>query len=110
MALGRELLSGAKPTAPRPGPAPRLTDSDCAFYLRLGALDRPGVLSAVASALGRLGISIATISQPGGRGLKSVPIILTTHPASPGTFGRALRDILALPNVSRRHTVMRLLP
>jgi homoserine dehydrogenase len=110
VALGRELLSGAKPAASRPAAAPRLADSDCAYYLRLGALDRPGVLSAVTAALGRLGISIATINQPGGCDPKSVPIIITTHPASPGTFGRALRDILALPNVSRRHTVMRLLP
>jgi len=110
LALGRELLSGAAPAAQRSGPAPRLCDSDCAFYLRLGALDRPGVLSAVTAALGRLGISIATINQPGGCDPKSVPIILTTHRTSPGTFGRALRDILALPNVSRRHTVMRLLP
>jgi len=110
VALGRELLSGAKPAALRTGPAPRLADSDCAFYLRLGARDRPGVLSAVTAALGRLGISIATINQPGGRDPHRVPIIITTHPASPGSFGRALRDILALPNVSRRHTVMRLLP
>ncbi|MDD5627760.1 MAG: homoserine dehydrogenase [Elusimicrobia bacterium] len=110
MALGRELVSGAAPASPQPGPAPRLADSDCAFYLRLGALDRPGVLSAVTAALGRLGISIATINQPGGCDPKSVPIIITTHPASPGTFGRALRDILALPSISRRHTVMRLLP
>ncbi len=110
MALGRELLSGAKPAAHRSGPAPRLCDSDCAFYLRLGALDRPGVLSAVTATLGRLGISIATINQPGGCDPKNVPIIITTHPTSPGTFGRAVRDILALPNVSRRHTVMRLLP
>ena len=110
MALGRELISGAKPSAPRSGPTPRLADSDCAFYLRLGARDRPGVLCAVTAALGRLGISIATINQPGGCDPKSVPIILTTHPTSPGTFGRALRDILALPDISRRHTVMRLLP
>jgi len=129
LALGRELISGAAPAAPRPGPAPRLADSDCAFYLRLGALDRPGVLCAVTAALSRLGISIATINQPGACGIgssagagrtdfltaggcdpKNVPIIITTHPTSPGAFGRALRGILALPSVSRRHTVMRLLP
>ena len=110
MALGRDLLSGAAPAAPRPGPAPRLYDSDCAFYLRLGALDRHGVLSAVTAALSRLGISIATINQPGGCDPKNVPIIITTHPTNPGTFGRALRGILALPSISRRHTVMRLLP
>jgi homoserine dehydrogenase len=110
LALGRELLAGAALAAPRPGPALRLADSDCAFYLRLAALDRPGVLSAVTAALGRLGVSIATINQPAGWDPKGVPIIITTHPANPGTFGRALRSILALPAISRRHTVMRLLP
>ena len=109
LALGRDIVSGAAPAAPPAGPALRLADSDCAFYLRLNVLDRPGVLSAITAALGRLGISIATINQPEGGSRRSVPIIITTHPSSPGTFGRALRDILALPDVSRRHTVMRLL-
>jgi homoserine dehydrogenase len=110
IALGRDLLSGAAPAQSRLGPAPRLADTDCAFYLRLAALDQPGVLSAVTAALGRLGISISTINQPAGWDPKGVPIIITTHPANPGTFGRALRSILALPAISRRHTVMRLLP
>ena len=110
LALGRELLAGGPPAVRRTGPGLRLADSDCAFYLRLAALDRPGVLSAVTAALGRLGVSIATINQPSGWDPKGVPIIITTHPTNPGTFGRALRAILALPAISRRHTVMRLLP
>jgi homoserine dehydrogenase len=110
LSLARELASGACAPAPRTGPHHRLADSACAFYLRLAALDRPGVLSAVTAALGRLGISIASINQPGGRDPKNVPIIITTHPTDPGTFGSAVRDILALPSISRRHTVMRLLP
>ena len=39
----------------------------------------------------------------------SVPVILTTHEATQGAFDRALRDILALPAISRRHTVLRML-
>jgi len=109
-ALARDILSGASPAPPPPAPAPRLADSDASFYLRLAAMDRPGVLSAVAAVLGRLGISIATIHQPASADPNNVPVIITTHPACPGTFGRALRGILALPSVSRRHTVMRLLP
>ncbi|MFA6003741.1 MAG: homoserine dehydrogenase [Elusimicrobiota bacterium] len=107
--LGRALVSGASASPPRPAAAvPRLADSDSAFYLRLAAQDRPGVLCAITSALGRLGISISTIHQPAGDG-RTAPVIITTHAANPGTFGRALRDILALGSISRRHTVMRLL-
>lgn len=108
--LGRDIVSGAAAPRPRPAAAaPRLTDSDSAFYLRLAAQDRPGVLCAITAALGRLGISIATIHQPASDG-RTAPVIITTHAANPGTFGRALRDILALDSISRRHTVMRLLP
>ena len=110
LALGRELVSGAAPASAPPGPAPVLGESACSFYLRLAALDRPGVLSAVTQVLGGLGISISTIHQPGACGPKHIPIMLTTHPARPETFRRALRRILALPDISRRHTVMRLLP
>ena len=110
LSLGRELVSGAAPASAPPGPAPVLDENACSFYLRLAALDRPGVLSAVTQVLGGLGISISTIHQPGDCGLKHVPIMLTTHPARPETVRRALRRILALPDVSRRHTVMRLLP
>jgi len=110
LALGREALGGARPEAAPLTPAPRVADSESSFYLRLLAQDRPGVLSAVTAAMGRLGVSIATINQPGGADPRAVPIFITTHPAKPGAFGRALRGILALPSISRRHAVMRLLP
>ena len=110
LALAQEIsLGGKNTTPPRPQATVSVSDSDCAFYLRLAAQDRPGVLSAVTSILGRLGISMASIHQPESTG-RSVPVIITTHPASPGTFGKALREISALPDISRRHTVMRLLP
>ncbi|MDD5657198.1 MAG: homoserine dehydrogenase [Elusimicrobia bacterium] len=109
VAAGREILSGkAAPPAPPAAPAPRPAAADCAFYLRLSALDRPGVLCAITSKLSRFGVSIATIHQPATGG-RDACVMITTHPAKPEIFGRALRAILALPAVSRRHAVMRLL-
>ncbi|HAM34998.1 MAG TPA: homoserine dehydrogenase [Elusimicrobia bacterium] len=107
----RDILSGvrAEAAADRHAEA-RPASSPWSFYLRLAALDRPGVLSSVASVLGRRGISISTIHQPGATGSRSVPIIITTHPTSAEDFCRAKREILALSSVSRQHMIMRLLP
>lgn len=85
-------------------------ESVSAFYLRIFAQDRPGVLAAVAAALGRRGISIASIHQsdePEKNGL--LPIVLTTHPTSHGDFHAALSEILRQKSIAKRHTVLRLL-
>lgn len=108
--LSRDLLGGM-PAARRPVARAVVADPDASvsgFYLRLMARDKPGVLARVTAALGRRGISIATIhqSEPG-RG--PVPIMITTHPTSRGSLRRALREILAGPSVARAHAVMRLL-
>lgn len=86
-------------------------DSFSSFYLRLSAADKPGVLAHIASALGRHGISIASIHQPtsGLAATRGTLIILTTHPTTQGKFSQSLKEILALNSVSRRHSVLRML-
>ncbi len=110
--LARELLGAASPESPAAAPAELAPaeDSVSPFYLRLRAMDRPGVLARVAQALGRRGISIASIHQPqsGGRALWA-QVVLTTHPAAQGRFDDALADILRIPSISPRHAVLRML-
>jgi homoserine dehydrogenase len=110
--LARELL-GETPPARGPALAARLVparESVSSFYIRLHVVDRPGVLASIAQALGRRRISIASIHQPEARtGERGVPVVITTHPARTGDFRAALRDVLALAAVSRRHAVMRIL-
>jgi homoserine dehydrogenase len=109
--LSRDLLGRLPRALPEPldvEVAP-IEDSVAGFYLRLFAKDRPGVLARVADALGRRGISIASIHQSDEPGAAGLPIVLTTHPTSHGRFSKALEEILALPTIARRFAVMRLL-
>jgi homoserine dehydrogenase len=77
-----------------------MDDVLCEYYLRFEARDKPGVLGAIASVLGRNGISIASVIQQG-RGVEStVPVIMRTHEARERNLKRALAQIKRLHTVS----------
>jgi homoserine dehydrogenase len=109
--LCRDILGAVPPMSQPDAPVELLpiSESVSPFYLRVFAQDKPGVLAKIAAALGRRGISIASIHQADTPAPAGVPIVLTTHPAAFGSFQTALRDILALKSVARRHTVLRML-
>lgn len=70
-----------------------MADVICEYYLRFTARDKPGVLGAIASVLGRNGISIVSVIQQG-RGVETtVPVIMRTHEARERNLRRALRQI-----------------
>jgi homoserine dehydrogenase len=65
----------------------------CEYYLRFAARDKPGVLGAIASVLGRNGISLVSVIQQG-RGVETtVPVIMRTHEARERNLRRALHQI-----------------
>ena len=73
-----------------------------AYYLRLQAIDRPGVLAAVTEFLGSLEISIEAIQQrePETENADgSVPIILLTHEVPEDRMNQALSQIEALEDI-----------
>jgi homoserine dehydrogenase len=63
------------------------------YYLRFKAADKPGVLGAIASILGRSGISIASVIQQGREAERTVPIVMRTHQARERNLKRALAAI-----------------
>ncbi len=65
----------------------------CEYYLRFMAQDKPGVLGAIASVLGRYGISIASVIQKGRGAETTVPVIMRTHGALERSLKRALTTI-----------------
>jgi len=72
------------------------------YYLRFMAVDRPGVLAGISGALGRHGISIASVIQRGrGRHGQEVPIVMLTHCAHEGSLRAALGEIEGCGSVSR---------
>jgi homoserine dehydrogenase len=72
----------------------------CEYYLRFEARDKPGVLGAIASVLGRNGISIASVIQQG-RGVEgTVPVIMRTHGARERSLKHALAQIKRFQTIS----------
>ncbi|MGD2020135.1 MAG: ACT domain-containing protein, partial [Thiohalocapsa sp.] len=71
-----------------------------AYYLRLTALDRSGVMASIAGILGEEGISIEAIQQKEpAPGETHVPLIMLTHRVREADMNRALARIKALEAV-----------
>ena len=69
-------------------------DWECAYYVRLSAADRPGVLAHIASRLGEKGVSIHLMTQRGPQDEKGhVPVVLITHTAWESNVNAALQTI-----------------
>ena len=73
-------------------PAPIDTHSG-AYYLRLAAIDKPGVLSAVSTALSKEGISIEQMIQRGHAPGEPVQLVMITHPTVEAHMQAALTQI-----------------
>jgi homoserine dehydrogenase len=74
-------------------PIVRTADLEGEYYLRFSVLDRPGVLSSIAGALGDQGISIASVVQPERHESRAVPVVIMTHHAREAALRIALEEI-----------------
>jgi len=121
VSAARDILSGAVSRMPASGARIRSQersalraagDARSEFYLRVTALDRPGVLSAVTGVLGRHGVSIASVIQRGRAETQeeSVPILIVTHDASYAEMCAALAEIDAMPAVKKGSFLARMIP
>jgi homoserine dehydrogenase len=95
-------LAGEPRTRMRP-----MADVRSAYYLRVTAQDRPGVLSQVAGILGRHDISIATVIQKGRGGAAAVPVVMMTHEAIERNMRAALDEIDRLAVVAAPTVLLR---
>jgi homoserine dehydrogenase len=74
---------------------------ETAYYLRMRAQDKPGVMARIAGILGEEGISIEAIKQKEPEeGATHVPLVMLTHRVVEGQMNRAIRQIEALESVS----------
>ncbi len=84
-----------------------IDEVETAYYLRLQAEDRPGVIAAVAGILGDAGISIEAIhQQEPGESDTHVPLVMLTHRVREGQMNAAIAHIEALGSI--RGTVTRI--
>jgi homoserine dehydrogenase len=78
-----------------------MTDIRSRYYLRVMAVDKPGVLSKVSGVLGDHHISIASVIQKGRAEQAAVPVVMLTHEAVEGDMQKALKRINHLEVVAR---------
>ncbi|MHA7815636.1 MAG: homoserine dehydrogenase [Pseudohaliea sp.] len=108
--LARELSRGQRCPLPALGlpmgqlrelPILPMGEVRTAWYLRLEAEDRPGVMSQVSSILGDQGISIEALIQKAPQpGQSRVPVVVVTNVASQGNLERAVMAIEALDSIA----------
>jgi homoserine dehydrogenase len=70
-----------------------ISETQSRYYLRVSALDKPGVLSKVSGILGTHHISISSVIQKERREESSVPVVMMTHEAREGNMRQALQEI-----------------
>ncbi|MFN3477227.1 MAG: ACT domain-containing protein, partial [Candidatus Methylomirabilales bacterium] len=77
------------------------------YYLRVMAIDKPGVLSKISGVLGDHNISIASVIQKGRREQATVPVVMMTHEAKEGDMQKALKRIDRLEVVMEKTVCLR---
>jgi homoserine dehydrogenase len=80
------------------------------YMLRFSALDKPGVLAAIAGSLGNHGISIESMVQTSHQAddAAPVPIVIMTHEAREGAVQDALAEIDRFDFVSQKTGLIRI--
>ncbi|HKK56779.1 homoserine dehydrogenase [Marinobacter sp.] len=94
---------GFRPDAMENLPVLPMEDIQSAYYLRITALDHPGVLAKIASVISEHGINIESIMQKesefkDGR----IPVIILTHTVQERQMNRAIEELEALSDIDGR--------
>ena len=85
-----------------------ISEVSSAWYLRLDAEDKPGVMAAITQCLSHHGIGIESLIQkPESAALPKVPVILLTDEAPTRAIEQAIAEIEALPSVGGPVTCLR---
>jgi homoserine dehydrogenase len=93
--------------AATPLPLRPIADIRSTYYLRVMALDRPGVLAQVAGILGQHDISLVSVLQKARAEREAVPVVMMTHEARERDMRTALALIDRLDVVAGRTTMIR---
>ena len=118
VSLARNIVKGVSdrvPLLPCGSRAPKairikpMSDVQTRYYLRFTAVDKPGVLSAIAGALGRNQISIHSVVQKGrDTSNTAVSIFMLTHEAKESDLQKAIRQLEKLSMLKGKTMVIRI--
>ena len=85
-----------------------INDIETQYYIRIMAIDKPGVFSSIAGILGRNLISISSVMQKVHKKGAAVPVVLVTHEAKERNIRRALKTINSLPIIKGKCVAIRI--
>jgi len=105
--MGRPVVYGPKET--RVEKVKDISDVESKYYLRITALDEPGVLHSISGILSELDISIESVSQKKADEGEAVPIFMVTHHALEKNVQEALKLIEEMDFVKEETVLIRLL-
>ena len=80
---------------------------ESAYYLRIVAADKAGVLSKVTSILGKYGISMAQVIQAKEGAEGAVPLVIITHETFENSINKAVADINSATEIAKVAAVIR---
>ena len=78
------------------------------FYIRVNAMDKPGVMAQISRVLGEAGISISAILQHEAAAGQFVPVVITTHEAQQGPLNGAIAQLEQLDVIEGRPVCIRI--
>lgn len=81
---------------------------ESAYYIRLQAANRTGVLAKISSIFSKCGINLAKMSQEDGNS-EIVPVIFVTHKTKEHSVNKAVAEIKAIPEIAHVASVIRVL-
>jgi homoserine dehydrogenase len=106
--VGRIPLLGHRSPRRQTPPIKPLAENVMRYYFRFSALDKPGVLSAIAGILGRHGISIESVHQKGRKSSGTVPVVMMSHRVKESDVRNAFAEIKALETVGATPILIRI--
>lgn len=85
----------------------RFGDIKTRYYIRISAIDKPGVLAKISGILARHNISIASVTQKERKEAHVVPIVMMTHEAIEAGMQKALKEIDSLDVIKSKSVRIR---
>ncbi len=78
------------------------------YYIRITAVDKPGVLAKISGVLAKYGISIASVTQKERLKSSIVPVVMITHQAKEKNLRAALKMIDRLQDIKEKSVAIRI--
>jgi len=78
------------------------------YYIRITAVDKPGVLARISGILAKFGISIASVNQKEKLRAQVVPVVMVTHEVKEKNLRNALKMIDRLTDIKEKSIAIRI--